>query len=296
MASSRSLVIVADDFGIGPETSRGILELGQEGRITAAVLLVNSPFAAQAVRKWKLNRRPMRLGWHANLTLDHPLLAPSDIPSLVGPNGQFWPLKEFLRRAVLGKLRLSEIEAEWNAQWHRYVELVGEPPAIVNSHHHVAVFPPMGDVLLQILRRQKPLPYVRRVREDWQSLLAPGSLWKRVVLSAFGTRLARRCESEGFPGCECLIGINNGRDPMRSSFFAERLASAGAESIELMCHPGYRDESLKGRDGNPSEIELACRESELRSLRRGDFLEGLADLGYEYPGPSGPHAPIRRAA
>jgi predicted glycoside hydrolase/deacetylase ChbG (UPF0249 family) len=296
MASSRSLVIVADDFGIGPETSRGILELGQEGRITAAVLLVNSPFAGEAVRKWKLNRRPMKLGWHANLTLDRPLLTPSEIPSLVGPDGRFWSLRQFLRRAAFGKLRRSEIEAEWSAQWHRYVDLVGEPPAIVNSHHHVAVFPPLGDVLLQILRKQKPLPYVRRVREDWQSLLAPGSLWKRIMLTAFGTLLARRCESEGFPGCECLIGINNGRDPMRPSFFAERLASAGAESIELMCHPGYRDESLNGRDGNPSEIELASREAELRSLRRGDSLECLADLGYDFQGPSGPQAPTRRAA
>lgn len=296
MATSRKLVIVADDFGIGPETSRGILELGQEGRITAAVLLVNSPFAGEAVRKWKLNCRPMELGWHANLTLDQPLLAPSDIPSLVGPDGQFWPLKEFLRRAALGKLRRSEIEAEWNAQWHRFVELVGEPPALVNSHHHVAVFPPIGDVLLQILGQQKPLPYVRRVREDWNSLLAPGSLWKRILLSAFGTRLARRCELEGFPGCDCLIGINNGSDPMRPSFFAERLANVGADSIELMCHPGYRDESLKGRDGDPSETELACREAELQSLRRGEFLESLTDRGYEPTGPREPHAPTRRAA
>ena len=34
MVRPRQLVVVADDFGIGPETNRGILELATVGRIT----------------------------------------------------------------------------------------------------------------------------------------------------------------------------------------------------------------------------------------------------------------------
>ena len=52
-ASQRFLVVTADDFGIGPATTHGILELALQGRVTATVLLVNSPHAEAAVRAWR---------------------------------------------------------------------------------------------------------------------------------------------------------------------------------------------------------------------------------------------------
>ena len=66
MAGLRQLVVVADDFGIGPETDRGILELGAAGRVTSTVLLVNSPFAEPAIAAWNRAGRPIELGWHPN--------------------------------------------------------------------------------------------------------------------------------------------------------------------------------------------------------------------------------------
>ena len=49
----RRLVVTADDFGIGPDTSRGILDLAARGAVTSTVLLVTSPFAADGVRQWR---------------------------------------------------------------------------------------------------------------------------------------------------------------------------------------------------------------------------------------------------
>ena len=51
MDAPRSLVVVADDLGIGPATSHGILHLAALGKVTATVLLVNSPHAEAAVRR-----------------------------------------------------------------------------------------------------------------------------------------------------------------------------------------------------------------------------------------------------
>src|SRR5262245_39652626 len=85
--SPRPLTIVADDYGIGCETSRGILELALEGRVTAAVLLVNAPDAHRAARAWLAAEPPADFGWHANLTIDCPILPPSRVPSLVTPDG-----------------------------------------------------------------------------------------------------------------------------------------------------------------------------------------------------------------
>src|SRR5690349_18375441 len=49
MDARRQLLVIADDFGIGPETSHAILDLGRRGRVGGTVLLVNSPHAAEAV-------------------------------------------------------------------------------------------------------------------------------------------------------------------------------------------------------------------------------------------------------
>src|SRR3954454_12510926 len=101
----RHLIVTADDYGIGPATSEGILDAAASGVITASVLLVNSPYAHDAVQAWRKQDCPMELGWHPNLTLDFPILPPSQVPSLIGPDGNFWPLSSFMRRWFFGRLR-----------------------------------------------------------------------------------------------------------------------------------------------------------------------------------------------
>ncbi len=59
---NRLLLITADDFGIGPETTRGILKAAQQGAITSSVVLVNSPFAVDAVQAWESVDHPFELG------------------------------------------------------------------------------------------------------------------------------------------------------------------------------------------------------------------------------------------
>ena len=89
MPSQRKLLVIADDFGIGPNTSRAILELAQRKVVTGSVLLVNSPYAEEGVQKWRQAGRPMELGWHPNLTLDMPILPAKRVPSLTRPDGTF---------------------------------------------------------------------------------------------------------------------------------------------------------------------------------------------------------------
>src|SRR6516164_11853397 len=101
MRQQRYLIVVADDFGIGPETTRGILELGAKGLVTGTVLLANSPYAEQAIRAWRQAGEPVEIGWHPCLTLDGPILPPESVPSLVGPERKFWPLGRFLKGLFL---------------------------------------------------------------------------------------------------------------------------------------------------------------------------------------------------
>jgi chitin disaccharide deacetylase len=286
MGKLRHLVVVADDFGIGPETSRGILELGIEGRISATVLLTNSPYADEAVAAWSRAGRPFELGWHPNLTLDRPVLAPGSVPTLVDDDGQFRSLGSFLRRACLGRLDVGDVVAELSAQYDRFLDLVGRPPTVVNSHQHVALFGPVGRVLLKLLARQKPAPFVRRVREPLTTLWGiPGAKLKRLVLSHRGRNMARRSERQGFPGCDVMAGITDPAHTADEQFFSRWLRAVPGDAVELACHPGYRDVTLIGRDCADG-TGLTRRRHELHLLRAPSFAAACHVAGFRLLSPS----------
>ena len=292
--SPRPLTIVADDYGIGRETSRGILELALEGRVTAAVLIVNAPDAHRAARAWLAAGPPADFGWHANLTIDRPILPPARVPSLVRTDGTFWPLRSFLRRACLGLIRGADVVAEWRAQYARFIELVARPPALVNSHQHVSLFPPCDAALLRVLREANARPYVRRVVESRGALArVPGARLKRATLSLFGLRAARRTAEAGLPGCDRLAGVTDPACVADERFWDRWLGQLSTGSVELCCHPGHRDESLVGRDCDAGD-GLLRRPRETALLRAPAFRAACDRNGLipvrpsTIPGPGGP--------
>src|SRR6202030_1451617 len=92
-------------------------------------------------------------------------------------------------------------------------ELVGRPPAFVNSHQHVALFPPVGDVLVELFTDSARPLYARSLREPWHLLRhVAGAGLKRIVLSLLGRRSARRFERAGFLSTAWLAGLSNPGD------------------------------------------------------------------------------------
>src|ERR1051325_4865245 len=155
----RVLVIIADDMGIGPNTTSGILHLAARGIVTGSVLLVNSPYAVEAVKRWRQLGAAPELGWHPNLTLDFPVAPAAQVPSLVRPDGSLWPLPSFLKRWFFGLFDPRDIETELQQQLQRFIDLVGYSPAVVNFHQHLGVFAPVGEILLRILGELRVKPY-----------------------------------------------------------------------------------------------------------------------------------------
>jgi predicted glycoside hydrolase/deacetylase ChbG (UPF0249 family) len=276
----RPVAIVADDYGIGPETSRAVVDLAGEGRVTAAVLIVNAPDAERAARIWLDANPPADLGWHPNLTLDRPVCPPTEVPSLVRPDGSFWPLGVFLRRVCRGQIRAADVRAEWRAQYRRFVELVGRPPALVNSHQHVSLFPPCDRALLDVLAEAGARPYLRRVIEPVRTLTrVPGARVKRTTLSLLGRRSARRASARGLAGCDWLVGVT---DPARTAddrFWDRWLDELpGDGSVEVCCHPGYHDRTLVGRDCDAGD-GLLRRPREAALLRAPSFRDACDRAG-----------------
>ncbi|HEY2783440.1 MAG TPA: ChbG/HpnK family deacetylase [Fimbriiglobus sp.] len=278
---ARLLVVTADDFGIGPGTSHGILDLAACGAVTSTVLLVNSPYAEDGVAQWLKAGRQVELGWHPCLTLDAPILSPDAIPSLVDAAGRFLPLGGLLRRLVLGRVVEAEVEKELSAQYRRFLDLVGTPPPNVNGHHHVHVFGPVSRALRRILAEQTPRPFVRRLGEPARTLIrVRGARIKRLVLSRIGRQSTAAQARSGYPGTEHLVGITDPPFVHWDEFFSEWLAATPGRVVELTCHPGYLDATLDGRDGSMTDGQLHRRAREFELLRRPSFMEAIQKAGF----------------
>lgn len=280
MSQPRYLLVIADDFGIGPGTSEGILRLAQRGLVTGSVLLVNSPHAERAVHAWKKAGAPMELGWHPCLTLDRPVLPPSRVPSLVQRDGRFWPLGQFLKKLFFGRLKAEEIAAELWAQLQRFCDLVGHAPTLVNAHHHINVFHPVGRILTELLATIRPLPFLRRVREPGRMLWRiPGGRKKRLLLNLLGRRLSGWQDDLGFPGADWLMGITDPRWIRDPRFLERWLERMPGTTVELTCHPGLDDDTLAGRDTEDGLMQR--RVTEFGLLNDPSFLTACRRFGFD---------------
>jgi predicted glycoside hydrolase/deacetylase ChbG (UPF0249 family) len=117
----RLLVVNADDLGYDPEIDRGILEAHARGLVTSATAMVETPFAAGALRA-----APPTLGVGLHAVLD-PALAPRQA-------------EEALRR------QLAIFEA-----------LRGAPPTHLDSHKHVHARPGLLAAFAAVAR-ERALP------------------------------------------------------------------------------------------------------------------------------------------
>jgi predicted glycoside hydrolase/deacetylase ChbG (UPF0249 family) len=280
-------MVVADDFGIGPETSRAIVELAQLDAVTATVVMVNSPHAENALKRWRGEGISADLGWHPCLTMDEPVAPAGEVASLVNSDGRMGPLGWFLKRLMLRQVRAEHIRRELNAQLDRFRELTGHPPCMVNTHQHVAIFPPVGAILREVLRPLTPRPFLRRVKEPWSSYVrVPDARVKRAVLSLLGRREAARQRIDGFPGADSLAGITALARTRDRLFFDRWLSRISGDVVELMCHPGHFDVTLAGRDCQAHDGLQQGRVDEDRLLREPAFSHACRQAGFTLARPS----------
>ena len=271
----RRLVVTADDFGLGPATSDGILALADEGLVTSTVLLANSPYAADGVARWAASGRKLELGWHPCLTLDGPVLPARQVPSLVGPDGRFRSLGDLLLRLARGRIHPSELHAELAAQLARYGELVGEVPRVVNGHHHCHTFPVVRGVLREVLGESDGPRWMRRTVEPRGARFRFGAKLKRALLRHWGHQSLPLDAASGWVGAGELVGLIEPGELRDGAIFARWLAISTADTVELMVHPGFEDETILGRDTMTRGPQFDRRARETELLRASGFREAV---------------------
>lgn len=270
-APKRRLVIHADDFGLALGVNRAIREGLAAGEITSASIMLGVRQTDEALA-WAAEHPEYDFGVHLNLTHGKPVLPPEQVPSLVDRAGRFRPLRSLFARALLGRVRLAQIAAEWRAQIAT-VRGAGVTISHLDSHQHVHLIPWIfRGVALRlaldegvVLRGMNGPVVVRSTRVDIKGLAL-----------ALATRIDIGRHHGGVIGARgagtALMDHASFRD-LRATL---QDAKPG-QTYELVMHPGLVDDDLNS-SGEPYR---AGRERERLLLAADETRAWLSFAGFE---------------
>lgn len=122
------LIVNADDFGLSPGVTQGILEAHERGIVTSASFLVDRAGSEAAARLAQGAPR-MSFGVHADL--------PPAVAEGRGPDAA------------------ERCRAELERQLARFEALMGRPPTHLDAHHDVHRRPALGPAFVEVARRRR---------------------------------------------------------------------------------------------------------------------------------------------
>ncbi len=148
------LIIHADDYGISHEVNLAIQKGIEDGVIDRATLMVNMPFAEEAVEMARAGRYLNRIGLHLNLVEGRPLSEKIKNTWLCTDgylNGAI-SNKKYKTRPIRDLEALKCIEEEIELQMQRFLSW-GMPLFHVDSHQHSHIKPSIFPIVLRLAKK-----------------------------------------------------------------------------------------------------------------------------------------------
>ena len=273
MSSTRRITLCADDYGISNGVNRAIRDLIERRRINATSVMVVGPAAnreeADALSRMAAANGDCEIGLHVTLTAP---FSPLTIHFRPLDGGMFWPLGRLLRTALLRQIDAEFVHAEVMAQIALFRELFGAPPAHLDGHQHVQLFPGLRDGFIRAVRDAASDAWVRQCGRTHASTRLGNP--KAMLLDALSATFRKRCAQNSLRTNPAFAGAYDFRTlPDFGSLMRGFLALLPDGGL-VMCHPGFVDETLRALDPLTDQ-----REREHAYLASDDFPRLLDELG-----------------
>ncbi|PBB26166.1 MULTISPECIES: ChbG/HpnK family deacetylase [unclassified Mesorhizobium] len=265
---TRRIRLIADDYGLAPGVSAGILDLLDLGRLTGTSCMTGFPEWRDAAARIKPLCGRAAVGLHLTLT-DQPAVTGR---SSLAPEGRLPPLRSLALPVLRASIDERDVHAELDAQHSRFVEALGRQPDFIDGHQHVHFLPVVRTWLRGCFPEAGGRPALRGAPALGDAVVAPKVAAIAAVAAGFNRSMARA----GFTLFEPLAGIYDWRQPERFAPVLQAALEALPERGLFMCHPGHVDETLRARD--PMQ---GVREVEYAVLASDAFGASLARAGVE---------------
>lgn len=284
-SAQRWLIVNADDYGLTPGISAGIIRAHREGIVTSTSVLAVGPALSRSA-PWLGDVPELGVGVHLALVgEDPPLLSAREVPTLVDRHGRFpttW--RHFVARAVRARVDPDDVRRELAAQIER-VQGFGVAVTHLDAHQHLHLVPMVREVLLVLAGRFD----VGAVRVPYGS----GGRVLALATDRLARALERRADEVGlaYPGASAGLDPSGSLDGAALARALDRLAATEESTLELWAHPGERrdPERARYRWGYRWGDELAVLTGPAARYvvaRQGFMLGTFADLAVARDGPS----------
>ena len=268
---TKRLVVNADDFGMSPAVTRGILESYEGGIVTSTTVMIGMPGAVEAVRDAVVNAPDLGLGLHITIAAGRcqPVLPAAEVSTLVREDGCFYDNPVWWER--YDSFHPDELQREIEAQCSRFIEAAGRHPDHLDSHYHSAYLHPAALRATFNLAARYNIP-VRRpfggASSLEEGLKRIGSEQQRDALRRVFAELPMPRSTDRF--------IDLRPDMSPDQVVAMLQAIPDHTTTEMLCHPGYVDAALESVD-----TYTTGRESEVRLLTNPAVSAAIHQFGIE---------------
>lgn len=261
------VVLCADDYGLSPGVSRGILDLARKGRISATGSMTNLPAFSDAAPALCELHGTVGLGLHLTLTTGAPL---GPLPRLA-PDGRLPSLGRLMRHALSGGLAPEDVRPEIERQLDAFAGAMGRLPDFVDGHQHVHVLPGVRGALLAALSARGWRGWLRDPGDRLGAIRARPQAGKALVVAGLGLGFGSAARRAGFATNRGFSGFSDFAEGEGFADAFERSFRALGPAPVVMCHPGEIDDGLRALDPVVASrpLELAY----LGSDRFAEFLE-----------------------
>ncbi len=278
----RRLIVNADDFGLTPGVSRGIIRAHKEGIVTSTSVMINMPHVEESLRLARQEAPTLGIGLHLNLTAGRPVSALGDIPDLVSPTGEFFDVEALVDR--LAAVDLAQVRREFAAQIERFTAIMGQPPDHLDNHHYISARSLQTARLFVEVAGELGCPIRRSTaRKD----ILDGDLAESYTRIHGADEMPGLIEeldtiliSGGVPTPDHFIGGFYGSGATLGSLLLVILDTEEGVS-ELMCHPAEVDDELRSvssySDRRTDEL-AALTHSSAREVINSAFVQ-MIDFG-----------------
>ena len=229
MNEMKTIVLCADDFGLNPGVSQGILKLVQLHRLSAVSCMVNVPDFVPYAQELLALESQVQIGLHFNLTEGY---FSSD------PDRRCFGLNELLIKAHLGLISPTFIAKEFNIQLDQFIQVIGYLPDFIDGHQHVHQFPRIRQVILR-LYDERLRCHKTSIRSTYPTMTWPAYRIKTKILALTGGRaLHSQLHALSIPHNSYFSGVYDFKPGTNyRALFKQWLNLAPSHTL-VMCHPG----------------------------------------------------------
>ena len=258
------LLVQGDDYGFTRAVTYGIIDAIERGILTCTGLFVNMPSSEWAAKQIPLHPDTC-FGIDFNIVSGHCVCDPSLIPHLVDEDGNFIRSKvkyqDPLFETMEGRDQLwpyDEVMIELEAQYQKYIELVGQEPEYVHTHSIGRTVPSYARAVSDTGRKHGT-PMAQEMRDQF-GFADLKHTWK-----SLGKKPKKEFNIEGQLYKDSLGTVIANRDELLKHEYAA-----------LDGHPGYIDAELVA-----NSTESLSRMRDVEMMLSPDMIQWIKDNNVE---------------